>query len=541
MIRIDAAQGEGGGQILRAALALSAVRGVPVCLRGIRARRTTPGLQAHHLAAIAALARICRAEVAGAVLGSSELTFVPGPVRAGEYDFDIGAAGSTTLALQALLVPLALADGPSRVTLTGGTHVPSSPPADFLCDVFLPSLEAIGIRARVEVERWGFRPSGGGRVTMEVTGGARLAPVTLVCRSGPTAILGVSGVARHPRDVANRQHAQAVQRLEEAGLSSMIERREMPALDQGNFLFLVERTGSGRAGFSSLGGCDADVDRVVGEVVDALLEHGRSGAACDPHLADQLVVALALAAGTSRLTTSRVTPHLLTLVSVVQQMLGCPAQVRGEVGSPGSLTIEGVGTERPRFPSDRHGSDRVGGDSSRMFSTDTTSDTARVRKARASDGPAIQKLLAHFAARGELLHRTLNEVYQHLRDFVVCEAGGEIVGVCALWLYWEDLAEVRSLAVHERYGGRGLGKALVGACLEEAAALGIRRVFALTYRPGFFERLGFEALDKRELPQKIWKDCIRCAKFTCCDEVALIRKIELSAREVNPDAGRGDA
>jgi amino-acid N-acetyltransferase len=155
---------------------------------------------------------------------------------------------------------------------------------------------------------------------------------------------------------------------------------------------------------------------------------------------------------------------------------------------------------------------------------------AIVRKARAADGPAIQRLLAHFASRGELLHRTLNEVYQHLRDFVVGEAEGRIVGVCALWLYWEDLAEVRSLAVEDSYAGRGLGKALVGACLTEAAELGIQRVFALTYRPGFFERLGFRILDKRELPQKIWKDCVGCAKFTCCDEVALIRDIELPPR-----------
>jgi amino-acid N-acetyltransferase len=139
--------------------------------------------------------------------------------------------------------------------------------------------------------------------------------------------------------------------------------------------------------------------------------------------------------------------------------------------------------------------------------------------------------LAHFASRGELLHRTLNEVYQHLRDFVVCEAAGRIVGVCALWLYWEDLAEVRSLAVEESHAGRGLGTALVRACLEEAAQLGIRRVFALTYRPAFFERLGFQTLDKRELPQKIWKDCLRCSKFTCCDEVALIRDIVSGAAE----------
>jgi amino-acid N-acetyltransferase len=146
-----------------------------------------------------------------------------------------------------------------------------------------------------------------------------------------------------------------------------------------------------------------------------------------------------------------------------------------------------------------------------------------IRKARAEDVPAIQKLVAYFAARGELLPRTLNELYQHLRDFFVCELHEEVVGIAALSLYWEDLAEVRSLAVQEGQGGKGLGAALVHACLDEAARLGIRRVFALTYRPGFFEKLGFREIDKRALPQKIWKDCIRCAKFACCDEVALIR------------------
>jgi amino-acid N-acetyltransferase len=153
-----------------------------------------------------------------------------------------------------------------------------------------------------------------------------------------------------------------------------------------------------------------------------------------------------------------------------------------------------------------------------------------VRKAKAADGPAIQRLLAHFATRGELLPRTLNEVYRNLRDFFVCAVDGEVVGVCALSLYWEDLAEIRSLAVHETYGGKGLGKGLVIACLDEATDLGVRRVFALTYRPGFFEQLGFQTLDKRELPQKIWKDCIRCAKFTCCDETALICETTPAAR-----------
>jgi amino-acid N-acetyltransferase len=277
---------------------------------------------------------------------------------------------------------------------------------------------------------------------------------------------------------------------------------------------------------------------VADEAVEALLEFAGADVGCDPHLADQLVVPMALAAGTSRFTTGRLTPHLVTALALVQQVLGCPVQVRGEVGGPGSVTIEGVGMEsrEPRAESPEARGER-GGDGVDARASGASGERrgaavpARVRKARAADGPAIQKLLAHFAARGELLHRTLNEIYQHLRDFFVCEVEGQVVGVCALWLYWEDLAEVRSLAVLEEYGGRGFGKALVLACVEEAAQLGIRRVFALTYRPGFFEPLGFRTLDKRELPQKIWKDCIRCANFTCCDEVALIRDAEPSMRE----------
>src|SRR5512139_1688271 len=153
MIHIKADQGEGGGQTLRVALALSAVRRAPLHLQVIRACRKVPGLQAQHLTAVTALGQICGAEITGAALGSQALMLGPGPVRPGEYHFDIGTAGSTILVLQAVLLPLALARGPSRVTLTGGTHVPWSPPADYLQDVLLPRLEQIGIRARLDVAR----------------------------------------------------------------------------------------------------------------------------------------------------------------------------------------------------------------------------------------------------------------------------------------------------------------------------------------------------------------------------------------------------
>ncbi|HKL26857.1 MAG TPA: N-acetyltransferase [Desulfuromonadales bacterium] len=145
-----------------------------------------------------------------------------------------------------------------------------------------------------------------------------------------------------------------------------------------------------------------------------------------------------------------------------------------------------------------------------------------IRKAILEDTRAIHGLLVGFAKDGLVLPRSLAEIYESIRDFHVAEEKGRVIGVSALSLYWEDLAEVRSLAVHADYGGRGIGRNLVDACLKEARELGIKRVFALTYQPFFFEKLGFSSIEKAELPQKIWRDCMKCAKFPDCDELALI-------------------
>ncbi len=531
MWRVDGGQGEGGGQVLRTALALSAIRGVPVEVHSIRTRRKTPGLQAQHLTAVIALAKICGAQVEGASLGSQRVLFTPGAIRPAELQFDVGTAGSTMLVLQAILLPLALAGDSSRISLTGGTHVPWSPSADYLRDVCFPVLAGMGIAARLRVDRWGFYPKGGGRVIVKVEGGADLHPTTLVYRGGSPMLRGVSAVANLPRKIAERQRDRALQRLRREGRSAEIEIIEADAPGTGSFLMLVAEIAGLSAGFSALGERGKPAENVADDAVDALLDFLKAEAACDPHLADQLIVPMALTPGTSRLTTSRVTRHLLTTLQLVQQLLGCSVQVGGEEGSPGMVTIEGAGTRvqtressaenKPRAASGDLGN-HVQSIEIRNSKIDIPAEPV-IRKARAEDVPAIQKLVAYFAARGELLPRTLNELYQHLRDFFVYELHGEVVGIAALSLYWEDLAEVRSLAVQEGQGGKGLGAALVHACLDEAARLGIRRVFALTYRPGFFEKLGFQEIDKRELPQKIWKDCIRCAKFACCDEVALIR------------------
>jgi amino-acid N-acetyltransferase len=144
-----------------------------------------------------------------------------------------------------------------------------------------------------------------------------------------------------------------------------------------------------------------------------------------------------------------------------------------------------------------------------------------IRKARIADVKIIHKLLLNYAKDGLMLSRSLSELYEGIRDFYVYEDQGDVVGTVCLQICWEDLAEVRSLAVIEGRGLRGIGRQLVEACLDEARELGLKRVFALTYKPGFFEKHGFHLIEKSELPHKIWTDCIKCPKFPECDELAL--------------------
>jgi len=145
-----------------------------------------------------------------------------------------------------------------------------------------------------------------------------------------------------------------------------------------------------------------------------------------------------------------------------------------------------------------------------------------IRKAKLSDVKYIYKLIIHFSKKGDVIPRPLSELYEKVRDFFVCEDKDLIVGASALHIIWEDLAEIRSLVVSEEYQGKGIGARLVEACLEEARGLEIPRVFVLTTSPEFFKKLGFKEINKQELPQKVWADCIRCSKFPECNEIPLI-------------------
>jgi len=145
-----------------------------------------------------------------------------------------------------------------------------------------------------------------------------------------------------------------------------------------------------------------------------------------------------------------------------------------------------------------------------------------LRKAQISDVKEIQKLLTHYASRGDMLSRSLSELYEAVRDFYIMEEEGRLLGVSALHIVWEDLAEIRSVAVAEDAGRKGVGTTVVQACIDEARVLGLKRLFCLTYKPDFFARFGFSVVDKSELPHKVWGDCIKCVKFPDCDEIAMI-------------------
>ena len=149
-----------------------------------------------------------------------------------------------------------------------------------------------------------------------------------------------------------------------------------------------------------------------------------------------------------------------------------------------------------------------------------------IRKARIADVPNMQKLINSFADKGELLPRSLNQLYEDIRDYYILEENGRLLGTCALHINWSDLAEVKALVVSEELQGKGFGKQLVQTCLDEARNFGISRIFALTYKPDFFVKLGFKNVDKSELPQKVWTECIHCVKFPDCGEIAVIYEIK---------------
>ena len=316
MIELDGASGEGGGQMLRTALSLAMVTLTPFRMRNIRAGRPKPGLLRQHLTAVQAAREISGADVFGATLGSQDIVFRPGPVRSGDYSFAIGTAGSCTLVLQTLLPALWLADGPARVSVTGGTHNPAAPPMDFLQQAWLPLITRMGAVTKLELLRHGFYPAGGGEVTAEV-GPSTLRSLFLGERGelrATSACALVAGVARH---VAVRE-LQSVTRAFEGAVTVI---RELPRSEgPGNAITLSLEHDHATEVFCGFGERGRSAEAVANGVVRAARAYMASGAAVAEHLADQLVLPIAIA-GAGSFTTMKPSSHLLTNIDVIEKFV----------------------------------------------------------------------------------------------------------------------------------------------------------------------------------------------------------------------------
>lgn len=347
-VALDGAYGEGGGQILRTALALAAVTGRAVTIRNIRAGRRKPGLAAQHLTGVRAAAKLCAARLAGDALGSTSLDFAPGgQAGAGIYAFDVaearagGSAGAATLVLHAVLPPLALTHGRSTVAVTGGTHVPWSPSADYARDVWLPALSAMGIEAAIDLMRHGWFPAGQGELRARIEGraGRPLDPLIRLERGPLVRIEGRAVTSNLPAHIPERMAERARRILVGERMDAAIRAETAAAACPGAGIFLTAIYEGGRAGFDAIGERGKPSEQVAEEAVAALLAFHRSGAAVDAHLGDQLVLSAALAGGVSRYSVERITRHLTTNAWVVKSFGLARIEVAGREGEPGVVTV----------------------------------------------------------------------------------------------------------------------------------------------------------------------------------------------------------
>ena len=349
-VKIDGSYGEGGGQVLRSSLALSAILGREIEINNIRAGRKKPGLGAQHLTSVDAVAKITGAHIEGAKLGSTSLRLVPEEVLEGDYTFDVGAvkssAGATSLIFQAILPILIFAQEVSKVTIRGGTHVPWSPPFHYLQDVFLPTLRKMGADVELEINNWGWYPRGGGEIIACIRPVEGLKPFRLVERGGLKRISGISAVSNLPLSIAERQMRRGKSLLRDGGHKVEIDIVEAPSIGQGTFFFLVAEFENSRAGFDSLGKKGKKAEVVAEEASRELIDFLGSRATIDKALADQLVLYMALSEGESEFTTHEVSEHLLTNIWVVEQFLPIKFSldsVEGRVSVNGS---KGAGERR---------------------------------------------------------------------------------------------------------------------------------------------------------------------------------------------------
>ncbi|MBC8072434.1 MAG: RNA 3'-terminal phosphate cyclase [Deltaproteobacteria bacterium] len=324
MIEIDGSEGEGGGQILRTALALAIIRGEPLHIRAIRAKRKRPGLLRQHLTAVQAAATVSAARVSGDRLGSDELRFEPTARIHGEHRFAVGTAGSATLVLQTVLWPLLGTPGESTVVVEGGTHNPLAPPFEFLDRVLLPVLRRMGAELELELLGAGFYPAGGGAVRLRVVGGRPLQPLALHERGAIRKRRAQAIVANLKKTIGHRELAVVREQL--GFTRDELEVVEVPGPGPGNLLLIEGEHDGGAELVSECGEKGLPAETVAQRAVDAWRRWHDADVPVGEHLADQLLIPLALA-GSGGFTTLTPTEHTRTNAALVQRLLGVPIAI----------------------------------------------------------------------------------------------------------------------------------------------------------------------------------------------------------------------
>lgn len=357
---LDGSAGEGGGQILRTALALSAITGKPFSIVNVRANRLKPGLRPQHREAARAVARLTDAVLTGEEIGSARLTFEPRRKAApGEYLLDVGTAGSTPLLFQTVIWPLALAGGPSTVTLRGGTHQDHAPSFHFLALVWAPAVARLGFKLELGLQAAGFYPEGGGEFSARVEPAHPMPPLDLRHRGTLQEVEVVSMIGGLPYEIADRQASRALKRLRAAGIAAEAERVPVPARQsKGSHVLLVSTFDRTRSGHGAVGGRERSPEATADAAVDAFRDHLSRGGAVDLHLGDQLLLPAALlAAGfvppppgvvpATRYTVAAVTRHLTTCVEVIRRFLDVEVTVIGREDEEGEVRVQppGAGLE----------------------------------------------------------------------------------------------------------------------------------------------------------------------------------------------------
>ena len=338
MITIDGSSGEGGGQVLRTSLALSLVTGKPFRMENIRAGRPKPGLKRQHLTAVKAAAAVGQATVEGAELNSRQIEFIPGEVRPGEYHFDVGSAGSTTLVLQTVLPPLMIASAPSQLRIEGGTHNIFAPPLYFLEKTFLPIVRRMGPSVDVTLQRAGFFPAGGGSIRVEIRPKQRLSRIDLLRRGEIVGRTARGIVSRLPLHIAEREVDVVVRRMSWPPDAAVTSEIESPG--PGNVVTAEIQSKDVTEVFTGFGQKGVKAEKVAASVVKEAKRYVAADVPVGEHLADQLLIPMALAGGGSFRT---LTPsdHTSTNIETLRYFLDVEVRAEQVERDAWILTVDG--------------------------------------------------------------------------------------------------------------------------------------------------------------------------------------------------------